>query len=193
MCNGFRWFCAFNSFKYVGMVKLLSNFKLFCGFSIHVAHFKLLRSETEEEKALKEEIENLRKELEKESGNGVPHQESEGEQTSLPDLIKSKESDLEALIRELDDKVRFGQKAVERPGSRHGSRPSSGAGRFTSYPERPPSQSGSVDNGRVPEAMDRPRSRGTGDVWTRPGEDRRGSFQGGRDRGGFLGNRDFDR
>uniref|UniRef100_A0A803M720 Uncharacterized protein n=1 Tax=Chenopodium quinoa TaxID=63459 RepID=A0A803M720_CHEQI len=150
------------------------------------------RPETEEEKALKEEIENLKKELEKEPDNDAP-QETEGEQTSLRDLIKSKESELEILTRELDDKVRFGQKAVERPGSRHGSRPGSGAGRFTSYPERPPSQSGSFDNGRVPEVMDRPRSRGTGDVWTRPGEDRRGGFQGGRDRGGFLGNRDFDR
>ena len=117
---------------------------------------------------------------------------------------------MEALIRELDGKVRFGQKAVERPGSgagrftgfperppsqsageRPGSRPGSGAGRFMSFSERP-SQSGSFDDVRGPETMDRPRSRGTADVWTRPGEDRRGSFQGGRDRG-FLGNRDFDR
>ncbi|XP_021743498.1 eukaryotic translation initiation factor 4B2-like [Chenopodium quinoa] len=159
---------------------------------LQLEHRRVDRPETEEEKALKEEIENLKKELEKEPDNDAP-QETEGEQTSLRDLIKSKESDLETLTRELDDKVRFGQKAVERPGSRHGSRPGSGAGRFTNYPERPPSQSGSFDNGRVPEVMDRPRSRGTGDVWTRPGEDRRGGFQGGRDRGGFLGNRDFDR
>lgn len=138
---------------------------------------------------MKEEIESLKKELAE--GNDVP-QESQGEQISLRDLIQNKERDLDTLTRELDDKVRFGQKAVERPGSRSGSRPGSGAGRFTSFPERPPSQSGSFDDPRGPEVMERPRSRGT-DVWTRPGEERRGSFQGGRDRGGFLGNRNFDR
>lgn len=131
---------------------------------------------------MKVEIENLKKEIEKESGN---LQESEGEKINLSDLIQSKEKELEALIRDLDDKVRFGQKAVERPSSR----PGSGAGRFTSFTERPPSQSGSFDDVRGPEVMDRPRSRGTGDTWTRPGEDRRGGYQGGRDRGDFQGNR----
>ncbi|XP_057529277.1 eukaryotic translation initiation factor 4B2-like [Amaranthus tricolor] len=178
-------------------------------------HRRIDRPETEEEKALKEEIENLKKELAKESGNDVL-QESEGEKINLSDLIKNKERELEALIQDLDDKVRFGQKAVERPSSR----PGSGAGRFTNFTERPPSQSGSFDDVRGPEVMDRPRSRGTGDIWTRPGEDRRGGyqgrrdredfqgsrdrgglqgnrdrggFQGGGDRGGFLGNREFDR
>ncbi|KAL2903416.1 Eukaryotic translation initiation factor 4B1 [Bienertia sinuspersici] len=155
---------------------------------LDLEHRRVDRPETEEEKALKEEIESLKKELEKESGNGVPL-ESEGEQISLHDLVQKKEKDLEALTRELDDKVRFGQKAVDKPGSR----PGSGAGRYTSFPERPPSQSGSFDDVRGPEVMDRPRSRGTGDVWTRPVEERRGGFQGGRDRGGFLGNRNFDR
>ncbi|CAO2828868.1 unnamed protein product [Amaranthus hypochondriacus] len=151
-------------------------------------HRRIDRPESEEEKVLKEEIENLKKELEKESGNDVS-MESKGEQISLHDLIQSKERDLEALARDLDNKFRSGQKAVERPSSR----PSSGAGRFTSFPERPPSQSGSYDDVRGPEVTERPQSRGSRDIWTRPGEDRRGSFQGGRDRGGFLGNRDFDR
>ncbi|XP_042500714.1 eukaryotic translation initiation factor 4B2-like [Macadamia integrifolia] len=85
----------------------------------------------------------------------------------------SKEKDLELLIRELDDKVRFGQKSFERPGS--------GAGRVAGLPERPPSQSGLSDDYRS----------GTADVWSRPGDDRR-AFQGGRERG-FLSNRDIDR
>lgn len=177
---------------------------------LELEHRRVNRPDTEQERALKEEIENLKKELEKESGGDVS-QGSGGEQAHLHDLIQSKEKELEALIRELDGKVRFSQKAVERPGSgagrftgfperptsqsggeRPGSRPGSGAGRFMSFSERPPSQSGSFDDFRGPETMDRPRSRGTADIWTRPGEDRRGSFQGGRDRG-FLGNRDFDR
>ncbi|XP_057542556.1 eukaryotic translation initiation factor 4B1 [Amaranthus tricolor] len=146
-------------------------------------HRRIDRPESEEEKLLKEEIENLKKELEKESGNDVS-MESKGEQISLHDLIQSKERDLEALVRDLDNKFRSGQKAVERPSSR----PSSGAGRFTIFPERPPSQSGSYDDVRGPEVMDRPQSRGSRDIWTRPGEDRRGGFQGYRDRGGFQGN-----
>lgn len=175
---------------------------------LDLEHRRVNRPETEQERALKEEIENLKKELEKESGGDVS-QESGGEQANLRELVQSKETELETLIRELDDKVRFGQKAVERPGSgagrftgfperppsqSAGERPGSGAGRFTGFSDRPPSsQSASFEDARGPETMDRPRSRGTGaDVWTRPGEDRRGSFQGARDRG-FLGNRDFDR
>lgn len=116
-------------------------------------------------------------------GNSEAALASGGAQTSLRDEIASKEKDLEQLIRDLDDKVRFGQKAIERPGS--------AAGRVTVFPERPPSQSGSVEEFRNTEFMERPRSRGTGDLWTRPVDDRR-AFQGGRDRG-FLGNRDLGR
>ncbi|KAK8625553.1 hypothetical protein V6N13_090421 [Hibiscus sabdariffa] len=87
------------------------------------------------------------------------------------------------LIQDLENKVRFGQKAVERPGS--------GAGRTGSFPDRPPSQSGSIDGSRSMEFKDRPRFRGSADAWTRPGDERRG-FQGGRDRG-FQGNRDMER
>nr|DAD34427.1 TPA_asm: hypothetical protein HUJ06_005067 [Nelumbo nucifera] len=132
---------------------------------LELEHRRVDRPETEEEKMLKEEINQLKKELEKEA------------------VVDSKERDLELLIRDLDDKIRFGQKAIDRPGS--------GSGRAVPFPERPPSQSGLSEDSRSIEFMERPRSRGTGDVWTRPGEDRRG-FHGGRERG-FLGNRDMDR
>lgn len=133
---------------------------------------------------MKEEINHLKKQLESSShANSVPLDGSGEDQTTLHDLIVSKERDLELLIRELDDKVRFGQRAIERPGS--------GAGRVSSFHERPPSQSGSFREPRNVESMDRPRSRGTGDMWSRHGDDRR-SFQGGRE-GGFLSSRDMDR
>ncbi|XP_043724785.1 eukaryotic translation initiation factor 4B2-like isoform X2 [Telopea speciosissima] len=149
---------------------------------LELEHRRVDRPETDEEKTLKEEIDHLRKELEKESAvtaNGETV-ESAQEQTSLHELMLSKEKDLELLIRELDDKVRFGQKSLERPGS--------GAGRFAALPERPPSQSGLSEDYRSVEYMERPRSHGTADVWSRPGDDRR-AFQGGRERG-FLGNND---
>lgn len=136
------------------------------------------RPETEEEKTLKEEIDYLKKELEL---NRESLQESGGEQPNLHDIILSKEQELEMLVRDLDSKVRFGPKA-ERPGS--------GAGRAAGFLERPPSHSGSFDDSRSMESLDRPRSRGMGDAWTRLGDDRR-AFQG-RERG-FLGTRDLDR
>ncbi|XP_057507561.1 eukaryotic translation initiation factor 4B2-like [Actinidia eriantha] len=151
---------------------------------LQLEHRGVDRPETEAEKNLKEEINHLKKELEKESSSHANRESLEGEtQSSLNDLIGSKERDLELLIRELDDKVRFGQKGIERPGS--------GAGRVSSFPERPPSQSGAFEESRSMDFMERPRSRGTGDMWPRQGDDRR-SFQGGRERG-FLGNRDTDR
>ncbi|MBA0613680.1 hypothetical protein Godav_014063, partial [Gossypium davidsonii] len=141
--------------------------------------------ETEEEKILKEEIDNLKKELEKDS---TPASESALDQSALRGTLLHKERELEKLIRDLENKVKIGQKAVERPGS--------GSGRIGgSYSDRPPSQSGSSDSSRNMEFMDRPRSRGTVDGWTRPADDRRGfqgGFQGGRDRG-YPGNRDVDR
>lgn len=134
---------------------------------------------------LKEEIEELRKKLEKESiapeikesdqepGSNNNHQD-------LPETIRGKEKDLEILTRELDDKVRFRQKPVERPGS--------GAGRTGSYSERTHSRSGSVDESRSFESMERPRSRGAVDAWVRPVDDQRRNFQGSKERG-FFNNR----
>lgn len=136
---------------------------------------------------LKEEIDVLRKELEEGlslNNNKESVQESAGEIPNLRDRINKKERELETLVLDLDDKVRFGKKATERPGS--------GAGRAAVFPERPPSQ-GSFDESRSFESIDRPRSRGTGtaDVWSRSADDRK-PIQGARDRG-FLGNRDMER
>ncbi|BFG16345.1 hypothetical protein CerSpe_026190 [Prunus speciosa] len=167
---------------------------------LELEHLSVDRPETEEERKLKEEIDHLKKELEKESPdktNSETGQESGGDQASLHDIVLQKERELETLIHDLDDKVRFGQKAIDRPGSgagRPGSgagRPGSGAGRAGSFLDRIPSQSGSFEDSRSTEFIDRPHSHGKGDAWTRPFDDRR-SFQGGRERG-FLGNRDMGR
>ncbi|GMY26335.1 eukaryotic translation initiation factor 4B1-like isoform X1 [Fagus crenata] len=150
---------------------------------LELEHRGIDRPETEEEKKLKEEIDHLKKELEIEStkkANSESLQESGGDQSDLHDLLTLKESELETLVSDLNDKIRFGLKAVERPGS--------GAGRVASFTERPPSRSGSIDETRSMEFMDRPRSRGAGDMWTRPADDRR-AFGGGRD-GGFGSGRD---
>ncbi|KAK6930943.1 Plant specific eukaryotic initiation factor 4B, partial [Dillenia turbinata] len=151
---------------------------------LDLEHRAIDRPETEKEKSLKEEIDNIKKELER-ADKEQP--QSSGEESNLRDILLLKEKDLELLTRDLNDRVRFGQKAVDRPGS--------GAGRVATFAERPPSQSGSFEEARSMDFVDRPRSRGTGDAWIRPGEDRRhfkGGFQGGRERG-FLGSRDFDR
>ncbi|XP_059657833.1 eukaryotic translation initiation factor 4B2-like [Cornus florida] len=149
---------------------------------LELEHRSVDRPETQAEKNLREEIHHLKMELKKESKT-ESLQGSGEEQTSVHDVILRKERELELLIHELDDKVRFGPKATERPGS--------GAGRVAAFPERPPSQSGRYEESRSREFMGRPRSRGTGDAWTMHGNDRM-SFQGGRERG-FLGNRDIDR
>ncbi|XP_019461987.1 PREDICTED: eukaryotic translation initiation factor 4B2-like isoform X2 [Lupinus angustifolius] len=142
------------------------------------------RPETEEEKLLHEEIDQLKKELEKEyttnsnkesvGGAGVDH-------TSA--ILLKKERELELLIHDLDDKVRFGQKAVDRPDS--------SAGKSAGFPDRPPSQSGLFEDTRSVEFNDRPRSRGTGDTSMRPSDDRR-PYQGSRERGWFSGSRDLN-
>ncbi|KAJ0253340.1 Eukaryotic translation initiation factor 4B2 [Hirschfeldia incana] len=149
-------------------------------------HRRVDRPETEGERVLKEEIEELRKKLEKEATitaeskeTQVTQQESDSSSNhNLPDIISQKEKELELLIRELDDKIRFRPRAVERPGS--------GAGRTGNYSERPHSRGGSVEDGRSVESMERPRSRGTGG-----GDDRR-NFQGSKERG-FFSNRNVDR
>lgn len=161
---------------------------------------------------MKEEIDNLKKELEEKStvNSKEPMEEAGGDQTSLNEILRQKENELESLIRDLNDKVRFGQKAIDRPGSgagrpgsgmgrpgsgagRPGSgagRPGSGAGRVAGFPDRPHPQFGSFEDYRSLESTDRPPSRGTRNVWTRP-DDRR-PFQGVRDRG-FPNNRNLDR
>lgn len=137
---------------------------------------------SEEEKRLKEEIENLRKGLEGQVSLKEKN-EPAGDNTSIRDALAEKERELEVLAHDLDDKVRFGQKAIDRPGSR--------SGRAGSFSDRPPSQSGSIDESRSIDYNDRPLSRGSGDARVRSVNERR-VFQGGRDRG-FLGDRGFDR
>ncbi|CAN0896295.1 Eukaryotic translation initiation factor 4B1 [Linum grandiflorum] len=135
-------------------------------------HRSIDRPETEEEKLLKEEINKLKEDVQKEAV-----QVSDGDQSSINEIISQKEKELETLIRDLDDKVRFRQKPLSRPGS--------GAGRTPAFSDRPPSRSGSVDESRNTEFLDRPRSRGAPDILTRPVDERR-SFQGGRGQRGFL-------
>nr|GEW20994.1 eukaryotic translation initiation factor 4B2 [Tanacetum cinerariifolium] len=136
------------------------------------------RSETEAEKYLKEEIDNLKKECEKESNEN---------QTSLHDTILEKEKVLEQLSHDLDNKLRVSQKAVERPGSGAGrvgpgfqERPGSGAGRVgPGYQERPGSGAGRVGPGY----QERPGS-GAGRVG--PGYQERPGSGAGRMGSGFL-------
>ncbi|KAL8150121.1 hypothetical protein V2J09_019929 [Rumex salicifolius] len=143
---------------------------------LELEHRAIDRPETEEERILKEEIDRLKKELPSD-----PSQVCGADEASIGDVIQIREKELQVLIRELDDKVKFGAKAVERPGS--------GAGRFGSFSDRPKSsQSGSIYDGQRADFADRPRSRGNPDVT----DDRRGSFHGGsRDRE-FRGSRNFD-
>ncbi|XP_027365436.1 eukaryotic translation initiation factor 4B2-like [Abrus precatorius] len=154
---------------------------------LDLEHRGVDRPETMEEKLLKEEIDNLKKELEKEStinSNYESVDEAGGDQTIALALLAQKERELELLIHDLDDKVRFGQKAVERPGS--------SAGKATASSDRPPSRSSSFEDSRSVDFADRPQSRGTGDMWMRPSDDRR-QFQGSRERGWFSGSRDLNR
>ncbi|KAK7359029.1 hypothetical protein VNO77_00973 [Canavalia gladiata] len=154
---------------------------------LELEHRAVDRPETMEEKLLKEEIDNLKKELEKEStisSNKESVDEAGGDQTSTHALLLQKERELELLVLDLDDKIRFGQKAVERPGS--------SSGKATGFSDRPPSRSSSFEDSRSVDFTERPRSRGTGDVWMRPSDDRR-QFQGSRERGWFSNSRDSDR
>ncbi|CAL0325101.1 unnamed protein product [Lupinus luteus] len=130
---------------------------------LELEHRRVERPETEEEKILKEEIDQLKKELEKESTANLNKEfvgESGVEQSSASAILLCKERELELLIHDLDDKVRFGQKAVERPGS--------SSGRSVGLPDRPHSQSGLYEDSKSVDFNDRPRSRGTGDMRMRP-------------------------
>ncbi|KAK4779639.1 hypothetical protein SAY87_015745 [Trapa incisa] len=144
------------------------------------------RPQTEQEKILVDEIERLRLELERGitlKGKTEPLGGSEDDQTSISLILSQKERELELLVRDLDDKVRFGQKAAERPASRSGS--------VSSFSDRPPSRSSSIDESRSADHSDRPPSRGARDAWARPVNARQ-TFQHGRDRG-FFTNREIDR
>uniref|UniRef100_A0A1D1XC90 Eukaryotic translation initiation factor 4H n=1 Tax=Anthurium amnicola TaxID=1678845 RepID=A0A1D1XC90_9ARAE len=146
------------------------------------------RPETEEERILKEQINHLNELLAKETEtnhNGEPTQVSAEVLNGLQQRKENKERELEHLARELDDKVRFRQRASDR-------RPGSGSGRISIFSDRPSSQSGLSEDSRSMEFAERPQSRGgTGDMWTKAVDDQR-SFQLGTE-GGFIGNRNIDR
>lgn len=138
-------------------------------------HRRIERPETEDEVKLKEEI-NALKDLAKQSdGKVIENGNTSGEedQQTLIETIMKKEKELELLITELDDKVRFDNK-------RGGDRPGSTGGRSFESFERPRSQSGRSDNGKNFDSFERPKSRGSesggADVWTRSGEERRGMY-----------------
>ncbi|KAK4791535.1 hypothetical protein SAY86_031948 [Trapa natans] len=143
------------------------------------------RVETDKEKALKEELNLLKREEQELETNkdGKNLHGSDADRSNLSEIISQKEKELAMLSRDLDDKVRFKPKASERPDS--------GSGRASGFSDRPRSRSGSIDEPQILDYDGRPPSRGTGNARARPGNDRR-DFQGGRERG-FFGSRDFDR
>ncbi|RWW14345.1 hypothetical protein GW17_00021886 [Ensete ventricosum] len=140
------------------------------------------RSETDEEKLLKEEINYLK------ASNKNPEGLSSEELSNLDKEIAMKAKDLEDLTRLLDDKVRFGQKATT-------IRPGHGADRSDTSSTRPPSRSGMSDGSRsieFVESVDRPQSHGgIGNAWEKTMDNRRES-RGGRDKG-FFDKRNGDR
>ncbi|KAL3644486.1 hypothetical protein CASFOL_009666 [Castilleja foliolosa] len=171
---------------------------------LELEHRRVERPETEEEKNLKEEIEHLKKVLQ----NPVEDQ-------SVHDLILQKEQDLELLVRQLDDKVRYSKKIIEknnspvsepRPPSRPGSydeqpsmrgqydenrppsrpgpsensrvgfneRPLSGHGGYEDpISDRPRSRHGVFEENRGVDYNERPQSRGSVNLWSRPSDDGR--------------------
>ncbi|PKA55491.1 hypothetical protein AXF42_Ash006693 [Apostasia shenzhenica] len=151
-------------------------------------HRRVDRPETDEEKMLKEEIDDLKKELVKETEN-KPDYDFTGNFAepikALHEQIRHREKELDQLIRKLNDKVRFGQRASTDV------RPGSGAGRIPLSPDRPLSHSGMSEDSIHMEFKERPRSRGTAESWDRPMDDRRG-FNSGRDLG-FLAGGNVDR
>lgn len=141
----------------------------------------ILRPETDEEKVLKEEIDDLMA-LTKEAELGINSKAvklSSEELSRLHEEITNKKRDLELLACQLDDKVRFGQKVTAN------SRPGSAAGRSDTSSTRPPSRSGRSESSKSVEFVDAPQSRsGSEDAWRKPMNDRRG-LPGRRDRGFF--------
>ncbi|KAL8535291.1 hypothetical protein ACS0TY_011061 [Phlomoides rotata] len=120
---------------------------------LELEHRRVERPETEEETNLKEEIKLLKQESLQKYGD---------DQTSINDLILQKEQELELLVRQLDDKIRYSQNFFERQGSgagRGSGRPPSRSGAYedprVGYPERPHSRSSMYEDPR----SDRPPSR----------------------------------
>lgn len=111
------------------------------------------------------------KEIERNMSNGSDQTSVDAK--GLSEKISQLESQLEQLSRELDDKIRFGQ------------RPRSGAGRVTALA---PTSLGEEPHATV---VDRPRSRGG--MEPPPRQEERWGFQGSRERGSFGASRNSDR
>jgi Plant specific eukaryotic initiation factor 4B len=160
---------------YICELEISSQFGLkyrsFFSFS-HLVHFFISRPETAEEKSLKEEISSLKAELTE------TEQKDLEEAKELQKRIFLMENDLERLILELDNKVRFGQR------SSADTRPGSGPGRVQVHP-----QPGASEEPRTVEDVERPYSGGSsrGDSWSRPVEENKWGFQGPHNRGSFGG------
>ncbi|KAI3467605.1 hypothetical protein Pfo_024268 [Paulownia fortunei] len=146
---------------------------------LELEHRLVERPVAEEEKTLKDEIEQLKKELLQKSGD---------EEASIRDLILQRERELELLVRQLDDKIRYSQKNFERQGSE--------AGRGAGFNERPPSRPGSYEEPRagfhdrppsMPGAYEEPRTGYPERPRSRPGmyeDPRAGSLERPPSRGG---------
>ncbi|WOL15595.1 hypothetical protein Cni_G24376 [Canna indica] len=147
---------------------------------LELEHRRVERSETDEERLLKEQINHLKSLTKETEGdlNGNFSKLSAEELSKLHEEIAAKEKDLELLVNQLDDIVRFGQRVTAN------SRPGSSAGRSDTSSTRPQSRSGVSEGSRNTEFVDRSQScAGTGDAWVKPMDDRRG-FRG-RDKGFF--------
>lgn len=152
---------------------------------LDLEHSRVERSETNEERLLKEEINHLKSlAIETDGDQKLPADQL----SMLHNEIASKEKDLELLTCGLDDTVRFGQRYPTA-----NSRPGSAAGRSDTSSTRSPSQSGISERSTSTEFVDRPpQSRGAaGDEWGQMANRRRG-FQKGTDKGFFHG-RNSDR
>ncbi|XP_074591594.1 eukaryotic translation initiation factor 4B1-like [Curcuma longa] len=146
---------------------------------LDLEHTRVERSETNEERLLKEEINHLKSlAIETDGGSKLPVEQL----SMLHNEIASKEKDLELLACRLDDTVRFGQRYPTT-----NSRPGSAAGRSDTSSTRSASQSGMSERSRSTEFVDRPQSRGAaGDEGGQMANNRRG-FQRGSDKGFFHG------
>ncbi|KAL6650906.1 hypothetical protein ACP70R_009831 [Stipagrostis hirtigluma subsp. patula] len=144
---------------------------------LELEHRAVNRPESDEERNLKEEISLLKVDL-KETEDKISagsDQAAPEDAKKLSEKISQMERQLELLTRELDDKIRFGQ------------RPSSGAGRSKPFPPTSLTEEPQV----TVTTLDRPRSRGGMDSYPKPVEERWG-FQGSRERGSFGGSGSSD-
>lgn len=137
---------------------------------LELEHGRIDRSETNEESALKEEINLLKVELNESEGKI-----SDDDAKKLSEKITQMEKQLELLKISMDDKIRFSQ------------RPGSGAGRVIASPP-----TNLPDEPQINESMERPRSLSGTEQYPKQTEERWG-FQGSRDRGSFGGGTSSDR